>query len=271
MYKISVPLLLLTLLLAGACARNVDGSWKAPLVYRIDVQQGNVVDQEMLDKLKPGMDKNQVKFVMGTPLIKDPFHSNRWDYIYIMEPGSGERKQRLITLYFRDDKLAYVEGDIKTEEHPRTDDLATTKDKSVSVPLDTHEEGFFSRMFDKNKPKDEQESSETVQDNENAEKTDTVTKATTEKPVEEDKLPTTQQATTTPLPSQKDTAKQDSSKTSDDDTDTIADKEQDKNLIRRFWDRITSGAEDSGVAKGKEETERDIRDAQVLEKSGGEL
>lgn len=267
MYKITACFLLLVPLVTGGCAQNVDGTWKAPLVYRIDVQQGNVIDQKMIDKLKPGMDKNQVKYVMGTPLIKDPFHSNRWDYVYIMEPGRGKRKQRRITLFFEHDKLAYVEGDIKIGERPATEDL-TPKDRSVTVPLDAHKEGFFSRMFDKNKPQEKE--SETAQDNENAEKDETVTKDTTEKPVEEKDLSTKQQVTAAPLPSQKNAATQEESET-DDDKETIADKEQDKNLVRRFWDRITSGAEDSGIAKGKEETERDIRDAEVLEKSGGEL
>lgn len=270
-------------LITGGCARNVDGTWKAPLVYRIDVQQGNVIDQEMIDKLKPGMDKNQVKFVMGTPLIKDPFHSNRWDYVYIMEPGRGERKQRRITLYFENNKLAYVDGDIKIGEHPVNDEL-TTKDRSVTVPLDAHKEGFFSHLFNKNKPSEESESAE---DTETVEKNEAVTKAGTEKPVKEENLSKEQQATdtdtdtdtttttttatATPLPVQKEATTEKDDKTTDNDKETIADKEQDKNLVRRFWDRITSGADDSGLAKGKEETERDIRDAEVLEKAGGGL
>ena len=84
---IRIPLLLILLLCATACARNNYGTWKAPLVYRMDIQQGNMVDQEMLDRLKPGMTKKDVKFILGTPLLIDPFHADRWDYVYSFEIG----------------------------------------------------------------------------------------------------------------------------------------------------------------------------------------
>ena len=61
-------------LLCG-CSRSYDGSFNAPLLYKIDIQQGNVINQEMLNKLEPGMDKKRVKFIMGTPVIVDPFHN----------------------------------------------------------------------------------------------------------------------------------------------------------------------------------------------------
>ena len=64
---------------------------KIPGVYRINIQQGNDITQDMVSQLKPGMTKNQVAYVMGTPLIIDTFHPNRWDYIYSFHPGNGER------------------------------------------------------------------------------------------------------------------------------------------------------------------------------------
>ncbi len=82
-----------------------------PGVHKIDVQQGNLVTQEMVDQLRPGMTKSQVRFVMGTPLIIDTFQQNRWDYLLTMKKGGEERTQERISLFFKDDKLAYFSGD----------------------------------------------------------------------------------------------------------------------------------------------------------------
>ena len=59
-------------------------------VYKVEVQQGNVVTQEMIDKLKPGMTRSQVRFVLGTPLITDAFHPERWDYYYYLRPSNKD-------------------------------------------------------------------------------------------------------------------------------------------------------------------------------------
>ena len=99
--------LLLTTLLTG-CANSTDNGSKLisfPGVYKIDIQQGNVITQKMLDQLRPGMTRIQVQYVMGTPLLKDTFNSNRWDYVYSMQPGGKSRKQKTITLYFDNDQL----------------------------------------------------------------------------------------------------------------------------------------------------------------------
>ena len=120
-------------LLLGAC--SYDGGFKLPGVYRIDIQQGSIIQQEMLSRLKPGMDKNQVRFVMGTPSLVDPFHADRWEYLYIYSDGGRTRKQRHITLHFKDDKLAYVDGDV-VPGATRADDLVIRKTKTVDVPAD---------------------------------------------------------------------------------------------------------------------------------------
>lgn len=101
------------LLQLQACTRDFDGGWSPIFLYQIDIHQGNVIEQSMLDELKPGMDKEQVRFIMGTPSIIDPFHSDQWEYIYSYQQGSSVREQRHITLHFKDDKLAGVSGDIK--------------------------------------------------------------------------------------------------------------------------------------------------------------
>lgn len=83
-----------------------------PGVYKIDIQQGNVVTQDMVDQLKPGMSRSQVRFIMGTPLITDTFHANRWDYLYSIQPGGGERLQERVSLMFDgSDRLAGLVGD----------------------------------------------------------------------------------------------------------------------------------------------------------------
>jgi outer membrane protein assembly factor BamE len=102
MQKILLPVLLA--FIAG-CA-------EFPGVYKIDIEQGNVISQEMVDQLRPGMTKRQVRFIMGTPLIPDPFHQERWDYIYSMQPGGKKRDQQRLTIHFDgEDRLASLEGD----------------------------------------------------------------------------------------------------------------------------------------------------------------
>lgn len=80
--------------------------------YRIDIQQGNYVTQEMVAKLKPGMTKNQVRFALGTPLVVDPFHADRWDYVYVLQKRGKVVEQRNIVVVFQDEKLARIDGDV---------------------------------------------------------------------------------------------------------------------------------------------------------------
>lgn len=82
-----------------------------PGVYKIDIQQGNVVTQEMVDQLRPGMTTRQVRFIMGTPLIQDTFEPNRWDYLYSMQSGHNPREQERISLMFENDRLVGLAGD----------------------------------------------------------------------------------------------------------------------------------------------------------------
>jgi outer membrane protein assembly factor BamE len=83
-----------------------------PGVYKIDIQQGNVVTQDMIDQLRPGMTRRQVRFIMGNPLLTDTFHADRWDYLYSLQPGGGERQQERISVIFNpDDQLVSLAGD----------------------------------------------------------------------------------------------------------------------------------------------------------------
>ena len=80
--------------------------------YRIDVRQGNFVSQTMLAQLSPGMTQEQVRYIMGSPLLVDPFHKDRWDYVYRLSPGYGPLEQRHVTVLFQDGKLSRLEGDV---------------------------------------------------------------------------------------------------------------------------------------------------------------
>lgn len=85
-----------------------------PGVYRIDIPQGNIITQEMIDQLRPGLTKRQVTFILGTPLIRDTFDQDRWDYLYSYQPGGGERVQERITVFFdANGELTHFEGDFE--------------------------------------------------------------------------------------------------------------------------------------------------------------
>jgi outer membrane protein assembly factor BamE len=67
----------------------------------------------MVDQLRPGMTKRQVIFVMGTPLVRDPYHQDRWDYVYNFQPGGGERGQERLSVLFENDQLVSLSGDFE--------------------------------------------------------------------------------------------------------------------------------------------------------------
>ena len=82
-------------------------------LYRITVQQGNVITQEMVNSLKPGMTREQVAYIMGEPVVRNPFNESQWDYVYTLQvPGRVER-QRKLSLFFADGVLSHLTGDFK--------------------------------------------------------------------------------------------------------------------------------------------------------------
>ncbi len=119
-----------------------------PLIHRPDIQQGNVVTQEQVSKLKPGMSKSQAQYVMGTPMLVDVFHQDRWDFVYSMKEGNEERTQERATLVFEDDRLVRIEGDYRPQPAPK-DAPQVDKETVVTVPDYTGDtgKGFFSRML----------------------------------------------------------------------------------------------------------------------------
>lgn len=85
--------------------------FKFPGVYKIDIQQGNIITQDMIDDLKPGMTKRQVRYIMGNPLIQDTFNPNRWDYFYSLKKADGSETKEKVSILFENDKLVSFSGD----------------------------------------------------------------------------------------------------------------------------------------------------------------
>ena len=102
----------LTFIFLTACSVKSPIDYFEAKIYKLDVQQGNIITAEMLIGLKPGMTRAQVKYVLGTPLIQDSFHENRWDYIYKMIKDERLIEERHVVVRFADDELVDVKGDI---------------------------------------------------------------------------------------------------------------------------------------------------------------
>lgn len=108
--------------------------------YRIEIQQGNYVSQDMINKLKRGMSREQVRFVLGTPLITDMFHADRWDYVFYREIPKKPREERHISVFFENGKLVRVTGDVVPES------------KSAARPSEPQHEAANTQETDAEKP-----------------------------------------------------------------------------------------------------------------------
>ena len=112
-----LKIILLSVMLASC------SSFSVPLLspYKMDIRQGNYVTQEMREKLKLGMSRVQVRYVMGVPLIRDAFHANRWDYVYRLEQDHKLVEQQRLTLYFEGDSLARIDDSALSPSAPKTE------------------------------------------------------------------------------------------------------------------------------------------------------
>lgn len=151
--KAAALILVATASLGGGCAMPELPEWvklpelpglpEIPGIYRIDVQQGNIVDQEMLGQLEIGMERSKVRFILGTPLLADPFNQDRWDYVYSLRQGSGEELRQRVSVYFADDRLARVEDHLEPGVAPRLEH----SEKRVKVPKRQVSEGFLDQIL----------------------------------------------------------------------------------------------------------------------------
>jgi len=103
-----------------------------PIVHRPDIQQGNVVTQEMVNQLQLGMSRHQVRYLLGTPMLIDVFHQNRWDYLYTLTEGWGDMQKKRVSLYFEGDELMDIQGDL--QPRPEEADAIADKETLVDVP-----------------------------------------------------------------------------------------------------------------------------------------
>ncbi len=138
MHKLIYLLLLSVFLLIGGCSTVLNN---LPGVYTIDIQQGNRVSQEMINQLKPTMNKRQVLYVMGSPMLVDVFHKKRWDYLYSSQSDGESREQTRISLYFEGDILVGVQGDFKP--------TATTEELSKEVTVEVPKRDLDKTMSEK--------------------------------------------------------------------------------------------------------------------------
>ncbi len=102
LYRKSILLVLLfvSLVLAGGC------------VYRANIAQGNLIKQEDLDQVEIGMTRSQIRFLLGTPMIDDPFHKNRWDYVYYLKIGRKDATfKRWVSIFFEEDRVSEIRKD----------------------------------------------------------------------------------------------------------------------------------------------------------------
>jgi outer membrane protein assembly factor BamE len=103
-------------LLGGIAATALIAAVLAGCAYRIDIQQGNLIEQEALDQVQLGMSRSAVQFLLGTPMIADAFHEQRWDYTYYFRRGrSRDVEQRWVVVYFEQDRVVRIERDLELQ------------------------------------------------------------------------------------------------------------------------------------------------------------
>jgi outer membrane protein assembly factor BamE len=102
------------------------------LIYRPTIQQGNVVTQEQVNALEPGMTKRQVRFLLGTPMLTGVFHADRWDYTFTEGVGSRPTDVRHVTVFFEDDRLVRISGDLRPQPPEEREEV--DREVLVTVP-----------------------------------------------------------------------------------------------------------------------------------------
>lgn len=151
------PLLLLCAVvsLLAACGSTLSSI----NAYKIDIQQGNVLTQEMVAQLKPGQTREQVRYILGTPLLADIFHQQRWDYAYSYRNGrTGTVEKRYFSVFFdKDNRLEKVSGDVEVggledltapKANTRLVDFGTLPTDGSAPPMPPPEgEGFFKGLL----------------------------------------------------------------------------------------------------------------------------
>ena len=116
-------------------------SFHLPRVHKIVIQQGNVITQEMVDRLKPGMTRRQVAFVMGEPVLRNDFTPDRWDYVYSIQLPNQPTEVHRLSLFFEDEVLAYFTGDFaptSAQKDAETPAAAPPPDPTAAAAANTN-------------------------------------------------------------------------------------------------------------------------------------
>lgn len=137
MRKLLILVSVIASLFLSACSQDPIVN-RLPWVYHIEIQQGNVITQEKVNQLRPGMTMRQVQFVLGAPMLVDPFHAERWDYYYELITGNGEEKvTKRVSLIFEEGRLASVNGTMRPIHDPNA--VAVSNQITVEVPPQNRE------------------------------------------------------------------------------------------------------------------------------------
>lgn len=140
MSKPLFSLCLLASLTLASCSTILNN---LPGVYSLEIQQGNIVDQTMIDQLRPRMNKRQVLYIMGSPMLVDAFHQKRWDYIYSDKLNDDETVPKRITLVFDNDQIIGIQGDLKPSALPV---IKESKETTIDVPKRNLERTLWEKL-----------------------------------------------------------------------------------------------------------------------------
>jgi outer membrane protein assembly factor BamE len=141
--------LLTSLTLVSSCSTILNN---LPGVYKLEIQQGNIIEQSMVDQLRPGMNKRQVVYIMGSPMLDDVFHKNRWDYFYYDKPDGEDKVQKQLSLYFENDQIVGVQGDFRPSSVPV---IKPSTETTVDVPKRDLDKTLWEKitgLFDSDEP-----------------------------------------------------------------------------------------------------------------------
>lgn len=152
-YPIYAPIFAIVPLIAACAGSDERNEYRGsalealPFVHKTTVQQGNIVTEELVDRLQPGMTRDQVRFLLGTPMLVDLFHTDRWDYTYTIGRGYRPSEVTRLTLFFSGDALTRIEGDLRPDSERAAE--REPSERVVSVPDWEDKRGLLSRAFTK--------------------------------------------------------------------------------------------------------------------------
>lgn len=148
MQKLLISISVIASLFLAACSSDPIVN-RLPFVYRIDIQQGNVITPEMVNQLRVSMSKRQVQFILGAPMLIDPFHAERWDYVYLYNPGSDgidPVSNKRVTLEFENDRVTRITGSLLPD--PQPDTIPSNRQVTVVVPRQEPESvGILTKLW----------------------------------------------------------------------------------------------------------------------------